>query len=409
MIKPSIPIDEEERLSALYHYEILDTLPEDDLDSITRLASEICQTPISLISLVDTKRQWFKSHYGTETTETPRDVAFCAHAINTPNEAFIVPDSRIDDRFYDNPLVTGAPNVVFYAGIPLLSPDGFALGTLCIVDNKPRELKQFQIDALKLLADQVIRLFDLRKANIELEKTKKILQKRNRDLETFASVVSHDLKSPLSNISSFIELFKLNYSNLLDNKGQKLLNYIDDSSMKLRNLVDGILTYYRSDQLLFEKNENVNINQLLNNIINLLSPGNSIKFNLPPNNVINVNKAALMQIFLNLLGNSIRYNNKAQPIIDITCQNDDKYYYFSIKDNGMGIAPDKIDIIFDLFVTGQKKDINGIDSIGIGLPTVKKLIGNLGGDIKVESIPDQFTKFSFSIAKRPTASVSARQ
>ncbi|HOO83919.1 MAG TPA: GAF domain-containing sensor histidine kinase [Prolixibacteraceae bacterium] len=409
MINPDIPNNENERLSALYRYEILDTLPEDDLDSITRLASEICQTPISLISLIDKKRQWFKSHHGIENTETPRDVAFCAHAINTPNQAFIVPDSRIDDRFYDNPLVTGAPNVVFYAGIPLLSPDGYALGTLCIVDNKPHELKQFQIDALQLLADQVIRLFELRKANRELEKTKKILEKRNRDLETFASVVSHDLKSPLSNISSFIELFKLNYSNLLDNKGQKLLNYIDDSSMKLRNLVDGILTYYRSDQLLFEKNENVNINQLLNNIINLLSPGDSIKFNLPPNNVINVNKAALMQIFLNLLSNSIRYNNKAQPIIDITCQNNDKYYYFSIKDNGMGIAPDKIDIIFDLFVTGQKKDINGVDSIGIGLPTVKKLIGNLGGDIKVESIPDQFTKFSFSVAKRPTASVSARQ
>ncbi|MBN2261652.1 MAG: GAF domain-containing sensor histidine kinase [Prolixibacteraceae bacterium] len=399
MIKPGIPNNEEERLSALYRYEILDTLPEDDLDSITRLASEICQTPISLISLIDAKRQWFKSHHGIESTETPRDVAFCAHAINTPNQAFIVPDSRIDDRFFDNPLVTGAPNVVFYAGIPLLSPEGFALGTLCIVDDKPRELKQFQIDALKLLADQVIRLFELRKSNIELEKTKKILEKRNRDLETFASVVSHDLKSPLSNISSFIELFKLNYSNLLDEKGQKLLNYIDDSSLKLRNLVDGILTYYRSDQLLFEKNESISIKQLITNTINLLSPGNRVKFNLPPDNNINVNKAALTQIFLNLLNNSIRYNNKAQPVIDITYQNDNKHHYFTISDNGIGIAPDKIDIIFDLFVTGQKKDVNGVDSIGIGLPTVKKLIGNLGGDIKVESVPDRFTKFSFSIAK----------
>ena len=204
MIRPAIPQNEQDRLQALKEYYILDTLPEEDLDNITKLASEICKTPISLVSLVDQDRQWFKSHFGLEATETPREVAFCAHAINHPGELFIVPDSRIDDRFYDNPLVTGSPNVVFYAGIPLVNSDGFSLGTLCIIDDKPKELTQHQKDALEILAKQVINIFELRKKNREYELTRQILELRNKDLEKFASVVSHDIRSPLSNIISFV-------------------------------------------------------------------------------------------------------------------------------------------------------------------------------------------------------------
>ena len=118
---PEIPVNELQRLDALKEYSILDTLPEKEFDELTALASFICKTPISLISLVDDKRQWFKSKKGLNANETAKELAFCAHAINAPNELFVVPDSRKDDRFHDNPLVTDAPFVIFYAGVPLIS------------------------------------------------------------------------------------------------------------------------------------------------------------------------------------------------------------------------------------------------------------------------------------------------
>jgi GAF domain-containing protein len=160
-----VPENEAARLQALREYAILDTLPEKDFEDITRIASEICQTPISLITLIDSERQWFKSKIGIENTETHRDHAFCAHALNAPNEILNVKDSREDTRFSGNPYVTGDPNVVFYAGVPLVNDEGFALGTICVIDQKPRELSEMQLNSLRALSNQVVKLFELRRAN----------------------------------------------------------------------------------------------------------------------------------------------------------------------------------------------------------------------------------------------------
>ncbi|MCE7059766.1 ATP-binding protein [Dyadobacter sp. CY343] len=156
------------RLNALRKYDILDSLPEQDYDNITYLAAQICQTPISLVSLVDDTRQWFKSNHGLNTRETPREYSFCSHAILDPNETFVVTDSRLDARFASNPLVTGNPHVIFYAGTPLIDEDGFALGSLCVIDHEPKVLTQDQLKALKILADQVVNLIKLRRRNREL-------------------------------------------------------------------------------------------------------------------------------------------------------------------------------------------------------------------------------------------------
>jgi len=153
---------ENERLKLLESYSILDTLPEIDYDNLTAIASEICNTPISLVSLIDSKRQWFKSHHGLNISETPKDYAFCAHAIIDPNDVFIVQDTRKDERFFDNPLVTGDPNVIFYAGVPLVGANNLPIGTLCVIDHKPKLLSQTQILALKALANQVMNLLELK-------------------------------------------------------------------------------------------------------------------------------------------------------------------------------------------------------------------------------------------------------
>jgi PAS domain S-box-containing protein len=159
---------EQTKSQDLKSLQILDTLPEKEYDTITSLAATICDTPISLVSLVTDTRQFFKSHHGLDATETRVDQSFCGYAIKNTDAVFVVEDARKDERFKNNPLVTGKPNVVFYAAIPLLSHNANALGTLCIIDNKPRKLEPNQLLALESLAHQVVQLFELRKSRIEL-------------------------------------------------------------------------------------------------------------------------------------------------------------------------------------------------------------------------------------------------
>ncbi|MEI8279885.1 MAG: GAF domain-containing sensor histidine kinase [Bacteroidota bacterium] len=400
MLKPPIPKNERERIEALEEFHILDTLPERDFDDITKIASEICGTPISLISLIDVGRQWFKSKQGIDVNETSRDLAFCAHAINKPNEIMIVPDSSKDERFFDNPLVVQEPHVVFYAGVPLVTSDGLAVGTLCVIDHIPKKLNPQQQNTLRALANQVVCQLELRKKIRLLHESQGVLKDAYNSMERFAYVASHDLRSPLNNIVSLTNLLKAHYANKLDAEGNEYIDYLNDSAFKLTALVDGILEYSKSSQLSSMKKEDVDIHILIKEIISLLNPPKSISFEYPEyTSIVHTSAIALKQILLNLCANAIKYNDKEQGVIKIDFSQTKDLYTFIISDNGPGIPIAQHQKVFELFQTLKERDRFDKRGIGIGLSTVKKLVERLGGRIEIESEPGRGTAFEFTIKK----------
>src|SRR3569833_1391131 len=177
-----VKINEARRLKVLWQYDVLDTVPEEVFDDLTELAARICEAPIALISLIDENRQWFKAKVGVTLNETSRDISFCAHAIKQ-QDLFIIPDATQDARFADNPLVISDPKIRFYAGAPLITPDGYALGSLCVIDKVPRELRTEQKQALRVLARHVMMQLELRRHARELNEANKANDETQNELD----------------------------------------------------------------------------------------------------------------------------------------------------------------------------------------------------------------------------------
>ncbi len=398
MIYPKFPENEKERITELKNYNLLDTLSENDFDNITKLIAAICEVPISLITLLDTDRNFFKSHFGLDFNQSPRDISFCGHAILNDEEIFIVEDARNDERFKNNPLINDA-KAIFYAGVPLINPNGFKLGTLCVFDHKPRKLTTLQITSLKALAKQVVIIFELRKKNNLLTEFQKELQARNDRLNNFAHVVSHDLKSPLANITSLTRLLREENLENLSKDSELYLNYIEESSSTLKNYINGILKFYKADELLATQKKDIELKELFDEINEILVT-DDIVFEFPKEGTLkNVNKAALSQIFLNLVDNSLKYNLNEKRMVKLSYTEEPDFHKFSIKDNGIGIDLGVQEEIFNLFKTTGIKDRNGKEGTGIGLATVKSLVSKLGGSISLVSEPGKGSTFTFTVEK----------
>ncbi len=400
MVNPTIPLNEQERLDTLERYNVLDTLPEQQFDDITMLASSICNTPIALVSLIDKDRQFFKSKVGLSTTETPRDYAFCAHAINQPNELFLIPDSTKDERFFDNPLVTDSPNVVFYAGMPLVTPDGFALGTLCVIDNKPHELTPTQKDSLRALSNQVIYLLELKRKNELLTKSQKELEVFAQEMESFAYVAAHDLKEPVRMIKSYVTLLENKYTNLLDDKGKQYIHFAVDGSQRMENLIKDLLEYAKAGSV-EEDVETTDINGVIKEVEELIKLLISEKKaiitidNLP---VITISKTAIKQLFQNLIVNALKYQlPEVAPVIHIGSVETKTHWQFSVSDNGIGIPEKDQSAVFKIFKRLHAKE--KYSGSGIGLSICKKIVEKNGGAIWLKSEVGKGTTFYFTIAK----------
>ncbi|MFC4688853.1 ATP-binding protein [Dokdonia genika] len=397
MKKPVPPINEQERLKALRSYELLDTLPEEAYDTITKLASYICDTPISLVTLLDVDRNFLKSRLGIEFSESPRDISFCGHAILTENPIFIVEDARVDERFQDNPLVKDF-KAIFYAGVPLKTQDGHALGTLCVYDHKPRTLDEKQQEALLGLAKQVILLFEARKRNIELQKSQQETTARNNRLEDFARLIAHDLKSPLSSIEGLVNQLNEDYAEENDEDFTVFMEHLSTSTKSMRSYIDGLLEYYRADNLLVTKDD-ASLDTIVSEVKNL-HKSSDVTITLNKNiDLKAVPVVAIEQVISNLIDNGVKYNTSEHPEITLSGTITKDFYSISVADNGVGIPEDKQAHIFEPFKTMGTNDRNGNKGTGMGLATVKKLVEALGGTITVDSTVGKGSIFTFTIRR----------
>ena len=400
MKKPSNHKRESKRIESLKSYLVLDTESEEEIDNLTQLASEICETPISLVSLIDENRQWFKSKIGLEVNETSRDVAFCAHAINEKDDLFIIEDARKDKRFFDNPLVTNDPYVIFYSGVVLKSDEDLPLGTLCVIDNSPRKLSDKQIRSLKTISKQIMNLLNYKKSMRKQEELRIQLVQKNRELERFASIAAHDLKSPLANIMSAANLFSEIYASQIDTQGNLLIDSIEKSGQRLKMLVDGLLEFTKIDDLSIVTKSKVNLIKLTKDLTKLIGNKDNIKISLNTKlKTIKTYPILLDQILINLFSNSLKYSNKKIAEIELNVSENSSHYLFIVKDNGPGISKKNQTTIFNLFQIASAEDQFGNKGNGIGLATVKKIIEKLGGKINVKSEEGKGAEFHFSISK----------
>jgi signal transduction histidine kinase len=394
-MRAPLPDNESARLEALRAYDVLDTPPEQAFDDMTRLAAQILGTPMAMVSLVDGDRQWYKSHHGTELTETPRDVAFCAHAILQP-DLFVVPDAHADARFADNPLVDGEPQVRFYAGAPLVTPDGHALGTLCAVDRVPHELTEAQGEALRALARQTM-------VQLRLRRSLKQLQELEAMRDSLTHMIVHDLRTPLTSFLSGVQtldvLGELNAEQqevvaLTVGGGETLLSMINDL-LDVSKMEDGSLTLERSELCPGDLADRAVLQ------VGYLAREKGLALDqqtadLP---LFQGDEEKLVRTLVNLLGNAVKFTPAGGRVTVSVSADGDEAILFRVADTGEGIPKEAFSRIFEKFGQVETRKSGRRMSTGLGLTFCKMVVEAHGGRIWVESEPGQGSTFAFVIPR----------
>lgn len=406
MILSPIAANEQERLLQLLRYEVLHTQYEEDFDQIVQLASSICKTPISTITLLDVHKQWFKAKIGIENTDGDRDTSFCGHAIHQ-SDIMEVEDALSDERFFDNPLVLGDPKIRFYAGYPLVSPAGYTLGTLCVIDNVPRSLTEEQKLTLRILGNQVMKLFELRLKNKEEIARNQLIEEQKIKLEAsksiknkIISIIAHDVRGPVASVKAMIELTK--DSSLSEAEISELLGLLDkqlDSTLDmLTNLVEWGSILIKNEKSVLCR---VDLAALTNKIISNLQPFASLKNNKIKNLVntdcrVQADENTLRFIMRNIISNANKFTSSGT--IAITCETmNEREIKVSITDNGCGMNEEILQQLFNPAKRQSREGTHKEKGSGLGLILAKEFAEAMQIDMNVVSEQDKGTSFHLTL------------
>ncbi|KAF2506962.1 response regulator [Flavobacterium zhairuonense] len=399
-----IPENEFERLAALKRYNILDTLPDHAFDDATKLVSYICGVPIAHISFIDESRQWFKSEIGIGVSEVPRDISFCKYTI-MESKMVEINDTFLNDRFKDDPNVTGGFKVRFYAGVPLTTPDGFNIGTICAIDHVTKKLDENQRNALSIIAKHVINQLEVQTKNIELAAQKKIAERAVLAKDSFLANMSHEIRTPLNAIIGFTDLLSQteldetqhDYIDSVQIAGENLLLIVNDI-LDLSKIESGNLTI---------DSEPFNLKKTLKHVYNLLKvkAHKDVEFNLfldadMPDMVIG-DQGRLNQILVNLIGNALKFTVEGDVTVSVKKVDETEDHYslrFSVKDTGIGIPEDKLKTIFERFTQAEESTTRKFGGTGLGLNIVKQLVELQKSEIQVKSKEGRGSEFSFVLS-----------
>ncbi|MFY8275430.1 ATP-binding protein [Pseudoalteromonas sp. SSDWG2] len=405
MIKPPKPQNEQARIDALNSYEVLDTESERLFDDFTQLASEVCETPISLISLIDPNRQWFKSKVGLDVNETARDIALCSYAI-LQDDILEVPDALKDERFVDNPLVTGAPFLRFYAGMPLKTPDGYNIGTLCVIDQKPKTLNKHQRNALKILAREVIAQFELRQKNKKLELA-------NKYKTEFLSTVSHEIRTPLNAIVGLSEL-ALEHTKIdsVDAQILEFIKQINGSGAQLLRIVNSVLDFGKIEAGKMELDESVvDLRAVILKTLDIAKYTAKEKLvdmivdvTIGPQTYCRIDDIKLSQVLTNIINNAIKFTPSGKRI-RVHASVEQQNIQLEIQDQGVGISEQDLRKLFDKYAQfGSKR--NAQEGTGLGLSITRGLVALMQGSIEVDSALNSGTCVHITLPFNPASKPS---
>ena len=396
MIAPPRLPNEAARLAALESYDILDTERELAYDDFTSLAAEVCGTPIALISLIDDGRQWFKSALGLAITETPREQSFCGHAISDTS-TLIVGDAATDERFHDNPLVTGSPDIRFYAGAPLVNAEGHALGTLCVIDRVPRILTDGQRSALESLSRQLMAHLELRRAMVTLRDAEQIKKR-------FVANVSHELRTPLTSIRGALAMV-LDGEASVDGESRELLTAAHRSANRLLALVNDLLDLegIGSGELSVEKGDCslATALELAAETVRPLAADAGVVLTIAPTALkLSGDEERLAQVFINVLANAVRFSPRG-GVVNVTVESHGDQARIMVDDQGPGVPPEFRESIFEPFkqVKGSARHKKG--GTGLGLAISQALVRAHGGSIDVGDGPGGGARFTLALPVTP--------